>query len=79
MSLFFIIGANVGYANPQTTGVTSYQIIINGTPYIGSLNSIQLNVGDQFQIIATPVDPTQAQYIQFTTIPQNLFDVYKQI
>jgi hypothetical protein len=73
----FIIGTNVGYANPQTTGVTSYQIIINGSPYIGSLNSIQLNVGDQFQIIATPVDPTQPQYIEFTTIPQALFDVYK--
>ena len=66
-----------GLSNPQTSNVESFQILINGSVYIGSLNSINLNIGDTIQIIATPIDPTQPQDITFTQIPAQLFDVYK--
>jgi hypothetical protein len=72
-----VISQNVGFASPQTTNVESYQILINGQVYLGSIESIQLNVGDQFQIIATPVNPSSPQSISFTSYPQDLFDVYK--
>jgi hypothetical protein len=66
-----------GLSNPQTTNVESYQILINGQPYFGSLNSIYINAGDTVQIIATPLDLTQPQDISFTQIPQTLFNVYR--
>ena len=66
-----------GLANPQTTNVESFQIYINGQIYLGSLNSININVGDSLQIVATPIDPTQVQDISFTNIPQQLFEVFK--
>jgi hypothetical protein len=72
-----VIMFNLGLASPVTTNVESYQILINGQPYIGSINSIQINAGDTLQIIAVPVDPTQVQDIVFTQYPQSLFNVYK--
>jgi len=72
-----MIPQNFGLASPQTTNVESYQILINGQVYLGSIESIQLNSGDQFQIIATPVNPSSPQTISFTSYPQDLFDVYK--
>lgn len=71
------IGSDTGLAILNTENVESYQILINGQPYIGTLNSIQLFAGDSLQIIATPVDPTQVQDISFTQYPQPLFDLYK--
>ena len=68
---------DAGLSNPQTINVESYQILLNGQPYVGTLNSITVSVGDTLQIIATPIDPTQSQQISFTQIPQQLFDVYK--
>jgi len=66
-----------GLSNPVTTNVDSYQIFINGSIYVGSLNSISLNAGDSFKIVSTPIDPTQPQNITFTQIPAQLFDVLK--
>jgi hypothetical protein len=66
-----------GLSNPQTTNVESYQIYINGQIYVGSLNSIILNAGDSIKIIATPIDPLQPQDISFTSIPQQLFELFK--
>jgi hypothetical protein len=68
---------NLGLSVSGTTNVESYQILINGQPYIGTLNSIQLAIGDDLQIIATPIDPTQDQIIAFVSYPQPLFDLYK--
>ena len=68
---------DVGLAISGETNVESYQILINGVPYIGSLNSIQLSNGDTLQIIATPLDPNYPQNITFTQYPQQLFNVYK--
>jgi hypothetical protein len=53
----------------------SYQIIINGLPYIGSINSIQLNVGDTFQINGVPLDSTQDQIFSFNQYSSQLFDL----
>ena len=72
-----IIPSNIGLANPQTTNIESYQIYINNQIYLGSIESIQLNVGDTLQIVATPVDATQVQDISFTSYPQQLFDTLK--
>ena len=66
-----------GLANPQATNVESFQILINGSIYLGTLNTITLNNGDNLQIIATPIDPTQPQSIVFTQIPLQLFNLYK--
>ena len=72
-----VIPNDFGFANPQTTNVESYQIYINNQIYLGSLNSIQVNTGDILQIIATPVDSSQAQDIVFTAYSQQLFDTLK--
>ena len=66
-----------GLAVLDTINVESYQILINGQPYTGTLNSIPILVGDTLQIIATPVDSTQVQNISFTQYPQPLFELYK--
>jgi hypothetical protein len=55
----------------------SYTIFINGINYFGSPESIQITNGDTLQIVATPIDPTQPINIDFTQVPQDLFDVYK--
>jgi hypothetical protein len=68
---------DVGLSVSGATNVESYQILINGQPYIGSINSIQLSNGDTFQIIATPLDNTVPQNITFTQYPQQLFDLLK--
>lgn len=68
---------SVGLANPVTTNVESYQILINNIPYIGSLNSIEISAGDTLQIIATPLDPTVQIDISFTEYPQELFDLLR--
>lgn len=68
---------DVGLSVSGATNVESYQILINGQPYIGSVNSIQLSNGDTFQIIATPLDNTVVQNITFTQYPQQLFDLLK--
>ena len=66
-----------GLAVLNTINVESYQILINGQPYTGTLNSIPILVGDTLEIIATPVDSTQVQNISFTQYPQPLFELYK--
>lgn len=71
------IPSNFGLSISETDNVESYQILINGEPYIGSLNSIQISNGDTFQIIATPLDPNNPQNITFTQYPQQLFNVFK--
>ena len=68
---------NFGLAILNTINVESYQILINGQPYTGTLNSIPILVGDTLEIIATPVDPTQVQDISFTQYPQPLFQLYR--
>ena len=73
-----IITQSLGFADPTTNGnVESFIIYINGSPYIGTLNSIEINQGDQIQIVATPVDPTQPQEIIFKTYPGPLFNMYR--
>jgi hypothetical protein len=66
-----------GYINPIFFNVASYTIYINGQQYYGSPESIQINAGDTFQIVASPLDDQQAQNIDFTYVPQDLFDVYR--
>ena len=66
-----------GLSQAVTTNIESYQIYINNQLYLGSTNSIFVNAGDTFQIVATPIDPTQIQDINFTTIPQQLFNLYR--
>jgi hypothetical protein len=68
---------NFGLAILNTINVESYQILINGQPYTGTLNSIPILVGDTLEIIATPVDSTQVQDISFTQYPQPLFQLYR--
>jgi hypothetical protein len=67
-----------GFGDPETNGnIESYIIYINGSPYIGTLNSIEINPGDTFQIVANPVDNTQPQEVTFKTYPGPLFDLYR--
>ena len=73
----YISTSNVGLSNPTTINVESYTIYINGLPYTGTLNSIPLNLGDTLVIVATPVDPTQAQDISFVSYPLPLFELLK--
>jgi len=69
--------SSVGLSNPVTINVESYSIYINGVVYTGTLNSITLNQNDTLLIVATPVDPTQAQDISFTEYPLQLFKLLK--
>jgi hypothetical protein len=69
--------SSFGLINPVFYNLESYTIFINGINYFGSTESIQITNGDTFQIVATPIDPTQAINISFTSVPQPLFDVYK--
>jgi len=69
--------SSFGLINPVFYNLESYTIFINGINYFGSTESIQITNGDTFQIVATPIDPTQAINISFTSVPQSLFDVYK--
>ena len=66
-----------GLISPISFNIENYVIYINGNPYFGSPESISFVLGDTFFIVANPIDPTQNQDIQFTFIPQNLFDVYR--
>lgn len=66
-----------GLANPITSNVESYSIYINGAEYFGSVESIAIGPGDTFFIVATPLNINQPQDIQFTYIPQDLFDVFR--
>ena len=69
--------SSFGLINPVFYNLEGYTIFINGINYFGSPESIQITNGDTFQIVATPIDPTQAINISFTSVPQPLFDVYK--
>jgi hypothetical protein len=69
--------SSFGLINPVFYNLEGYTIFINGINYFGSTESIQITNGDTFQIVATPIDPTQAINISFTQVPQDLFDVYK--
>lgn len=64
-----------GLSTSDVINSESYQIIINGLPYIGSINSIQLNVGDTFQITGVPLDSTQDQIFSFNQYSSQLFDL----
>ena len=64
-----------GLSTSDVINSESYQIIINGLPYIGSINSIQLNVGDTFQINGVPLDSTQDQIFSFNQYSSQLFDL----
>lgn len=66
-----------GLINPVSFNIENYEIYINGNPYYGSPESISFVLGDTFFIVANPIDSTQNQDIQFTFVPQNLFDVYR--
>ena len=66
-----------GLISPIAFNIENYEIYINGNLYFGSPESISFVLGDTFFIVANPIDPTQNQDIQFTFIPQNLFDVYR--
>jgi hypothetical protein len=66
---------DVGLKTSGTTNVESYQILINGQVYTGSLNSIQLNGGDTLQIIGTSLDSTNPQDFSFYQYTQQLFDL----
>ena len=65
------------FADPTAVNVESYTIYINGVPYIGTLNAIEINPGDTLNIIATPIDVNQPQTITFKAYPQQLFDLYR--
>lgn len=71
----FTIPFDLGLSIIETTNVESYQILINGQPYIGSLNSIQINIGDTLQIIGTPIDPSSSQLFSFKQYTAQLFDL----
>jgi hypothetical protein len=66
-----------GLISPIAFNIENYEIYINGNLYFGSPESISFVLGDTFFIVANPIDPSQNQDIQFTFIPQNLFDVYR--
>ena len=72
-----IFSGSFGLINPVFYNLESYTIFINGINYFGSPESIQITNGDTLQIVATPTDPTQPINIDFTQVPQDLFDVYK--
>ena len=69
--------SSFGLISPVFYNLESYTIFINGINYFGSPESIQITNGDTLQIVATPIDPTQPINIDFTQVPQDLFDVYK--
>lgn len=71
----YTIPFDLGLSISGTTNVESYQILINGQPYIGSINSIQVNVGDTLQIIGTAIDSTNSQIISFNQYTTQLFDL----
>lgn len=66
-----------GLINPITFNVESYVIYINGNLYTGSPESIPVTPGQTLLIVSNPVNTNQAQDIQFTFVPQALFDVYR--
>jgi hypothetical protein len=72
-----VFATGQGLADPTTTNVQSYIIYINGQPYTGTLNAIEITPGTQLQIVANPVDPSQPQVITFKQYPQALFDLYR--
>ena len=71
----YSVPSDIGLSVDDTNNVESYQILINGQPYIGTINSIQLNVGDTFQIIGTAVDPLNPQIFDFKQYSADLFDL----
>jgi hypothetical protein len=66
-----------GLIRPISYNIESYTIFINGVNYYGSPESIQVVNGTQFTIVATPIDPQQPMNLDFTQVPQDLFDVFK--
>jgi hypothetical protein len=66
-----------GLINPVTTNIESYQIYLNNVQYFGSAESIPILPGDTIKIVATAINVSQPQDIQFTFVPQDLFDVYR--
>ena len=54
----------------------NFNVIINGVPYYGGIDSIPLeNAFNNVQILSNPIDGTQPQNIIFTYYPQSYFDV----
>ena len=77
-----ITGSTVAYPpggliKPVTSNIESYSIYIGNNQYFGSPESIPIQPGDTITIVASPIDPQQAQDIQFTYVPQDLFDVFR--
>ena len=77
-----ITGSTVAYPHgglikPVTSNIESYSIYIGNNQYFGSPESIPIQPGDTITIVASPIDPQQAQDIQFTYVPQDLFDVFR--
>jgi hypothetical protein len=66
-----------GLISPVFYNVESYTIFVNGNQYFGSPESIDFSAGGTLQIVASPLDDQQPQNIDFTFVPQDLFDVYK--
>ena len=66
-----------GLISPVLYNVASYTIYVNGNQYFGSPESIDFSAGGTLQIVSSPLDNQQPQNIDFTYVPQDLFDVYR--
>lgn len=70
-------GFNSGISLDRVVNSSSYQVFINGVLYTGSLNSIPFNIGDDIQIVGTPINPNVQQEFYFNVYPEDLFDLLK--
>ena len=70
---------SVGLTNVITTNVESFSVYINGNLYLGDPTVIEINSGDNLQIVGTPIDPNspQGQSFQFTQYPIDLFNLIR--
>jgi hypothetical protein len=68
---------NGGLSLLELINAENLSLTINSIPYAGTLESINVNIGDVFQWSFTPIDTTQNVIIKFQFYPQDYFDLLK--